>query len=320
MEKHIGLLYGGGEELPFLLDAAACAGCLDPSSALLHTFFAVMARDRSMIANARGMLKLLPPIQEKDVRDLFERYQMYLSDDLKAVKGMLDICRECGHQLDSFVAQGVGMSLLSLMIMNTMVGGSKRRGLLDMFMGDMSEESSQNCKKLIKGLENFTGNPKFAFSVGLAKGFPTGRITGEGFGQLLEERLEAGLSVERVMADAVIMLEAVGSISYAQKMDLPFGDIFGADSLQRDLLSGALQALCGSKERLTSFTTDSLARLVSMIRKYDDGHGMERHMLLIGNAAAARMDTGDEAAKVLHKSILDTITRNKKTAGRGRRR
>ena len=169
-------------------------------------------------------------------------------------------------------------------------------------------------------MENFAENPDFAFSVGLAKGFPTGRITGDGFGQLLEERLEAGLSAESVMADAVIILEAVGSLSNAQKIDLPFGDIFGADSLQRDLLSGAMQTLCGSKERLTSFTTDSLVRLVSLIRKYGDGHGMERHMLLIGNAAAAKMESGDEAAKVLHKTILDTITRNKKPAGRGRRR
>ena len=320
LEKHIDLLYGGSEDFPFFLDAAARAGCLDPSSALLHTFFAAMARDRFMIANARGMLKLLPPIQEKDVRDLFGQYQMYLSDDLKAMKGMLDICRECDHQLDSFVAQVLGMSLLSLMIMNTMVGGSKRLGLLDMFMEDLSDETSQECNKLIKGLDTFTGNPEFAFTVGLAKAFPTGRITGDGFGQLLEERLKAGLSVERVMADAAIMLEAVGGISNAQKMHLPFGDVFGAGSLQRDLLGGALQALCGSKERLTSFTTDSLTRLVSMIRKYGDGRGLERHMLLIGNAAAAKMEAGDEAAKVLHKTILDTITKNKKPAGRGGRR
>jgi hypothetical protein len=110
--RHMELLCGDMKEMPFVLDSAAAAGCLDAVSALLHTFFAVMLRERAMIANARGMLRLLPPIQEKEVRDLFGEYQMLLSEDVNALKGMLDICRECGHDLDKFVSMGLRMSLL----------------------------------------------------------------------------------------------------------------------------------------------------------------------------------------------------------------
>ncbi|HBG07344.1 MAG: hypothetical protein A2075_15425 [Geobacteraceae bacterium GWC2_58_44] len=320
LEKHIGLLCGGGEDLPFLLDDAAAAGCLYPSAALLQTFFAVMLRDRSMIAHARGMLKLLPPIQENGVRELFAEYHMFLSDDLKSVKGMLDICRECGHRLDGFVALGLGTSLMSLLVMNTMVGGSKRRGIPGLFLDEMTEDGSRSCKKLIKGLAAFAGNPEFAFPVGLAKGFPSGRITGDEFRQLLEERLEADHPVEKVMDDAVVMLMTIESFSGASGLGLPFGNCFGADSLRQELLKGALQALCGKKERLARFSTDSLARLFAIIGKYGDGRDLDRPLLLISNAAVSRMQAGDEAAGDLHNAILEIIARNHKPAGKGRRR
>lgn len=185
-----------------------------------------------------------------------------------------------------------------------------------MFMDEMTEESSRGCKKLIKGLNAFAGNPEFGFPVGLAKGFPS--ITGDEFRQLLEERLEADHPVERVIDDAVVMLMTINAASGG--LDFPFGNHVGVDSLRQEMLTGALQALCGKKERLARFSTDSLARLIAVIRKYGDVRVAERQLLLISNAAVSRMQAGDEVAGDLHNAILDMIARNHKQTGKGRRR
>jgi hypothetical protein len=69
----------------------------------------------------------LAAFQEKDIHDLFCEYQMFLPEDVTALKGMLDIFRECGHDLDAFVSLGLGMSLLAALVMNSMMGSGGQK-------------------------------------------------------------------------------------------------------------------------------------------------------------------------------------------------
>lgn len=321
ISKNLKFLYDSMEDLPFLLDSAAAAGCLDPVSALLHVFFAVMARDRNMIANARGMLKLLPLIQDNDVQDLFGQYQEYLAEDMKSLKGMLDICRECGHDLDLPVARTIGLELHSRLIISTLMGGGGRNSFMSMILGPMSDELSQIYKKMIKGIECFSGNPLFYASVALARSFPSGRITGKEFGRYLEKQIEINPSVEQVIADFILILETIRQVSGKQRMDIPFGDMLNGDSLIKELLGAALDVLCGSKEQVMRHSTTSLTALVNLMLQYGDSRGLERYMLIISNAAAERGVSGDEAAGKLYENTTDYIVKaTKPDKKKGRRR
>ena len=314
-------LYGSIEDLPFLLDSAAAAGCLDTVSALLQTFFAVMMRDRAMIANARSMLKLVPLIQENDVTELFGQYREFLAEDLKALKGMLDICRECGHELDPPVAKNLDMSLLSVLIMSTLMGGGGRNSFMAMIMGPMSGESAQMCKNLIKGMECFSGNPLFAAPITLARSFPSGRISGKEFGYYLEKQIDTNPSTEQAIADLIVILETIRQVSGKQRWDMPFGEMLGGNSLIKELLGAGLEVLCGKKQQVMRHSTAGLTSLVDIIRKYGDGRGFERYVQLIGNTAAERGVSGEEAATKLYENTIDYIVRvTKPDRKRGRRR
>jgi hypothetical protein len=318
--KNMDYLYGSMEDLPFLLDSAAAAGCLGAASALLHTFFAVMSRDRSMIANARAMLKLLPPIQEKDVQILFGKHQELLAEDLKSLKGMLDVCRECGHELDGSVAKALDMSLLSVLIMSTLMGGGNRNSFMAMIMGPMAEESVQMCKRLIKGMECFSGNPLFSAPVELARSFPSGRISGKEFGNYLEKRIGTNPSADQVIADFIVILEAIRRASEAQRMDMPFGDMLNGSSLIKELLVVGLGVLCGKKGQVMQYSTKALTVLVDIMRKYGDSRGLERYMMLISNTAAERSAAGDEDAGKLYRNSMDYISHITKSGKKGGRR
>jgi hypothetical protein len=321
LSRNIDFLYNSFEELPFLLDAAAVAGCLDTVSALLHTLFAVMARDRAMIANARSMLKLVPLIQEKDVAEFFGQYREALAEDLKSLKGMLDICRECGHELDEHVARSLDLLLLSALILHTLMGGGGRNSFMAMIMGPMSNESAQMCKKLIKGMECFSGNPLFSSPVALARSFPSGKISGKEFGQYLEKQIATSHSTEQAIADLIVVLETIRRASEAQQNDTPFGDMLGGNSLTKELLTAGLHVLCGKKDQVMRHSTADLATLADIICKYGDSCGFERYMQLIANSAAERGVSGDEAARKLYKYATDYIIQvTKPDRKRGRRR
>lgn len=319
--KNMDFLYSSFEDLPFLLDSAAAAGCLDSVSALLHAFFAVIVRDRAMIANARSMLKLCSTIQENDVRKLFDRYRELLADDLKALKGMLDICRECGHELDTDVAKGIELSLLSLLIMNRLMGDDGLKSLMARIMGSMSDDSAQICKRLIKGLECFSGNPAFSAPVALARSFPSGRISGKEYGQYLQNQIDATASTDQAISDFILILETIRQVSEKQRMDMPFGDMLNGNSLIKELLSIGLDVLCAKQEVVMRHSTAALTILVDIIRKYGDGRGFERPMQLICNAAAERKNVGDEAAGKLYEYTTDYIIKVSKAYNKkGRRR
>ncbi len=321
LSRNIDFLYNSFEELPFLLDSAATAGCLDTVLALLHTFFAVMARDRTMIANARSMLKLVPLIQEKDVGELFGEYRETLAEDLKSLKGMLDICRECGHELDVHVARNLNMSLLSALIMNTLMGGGGRDSFMAMIMGPMSDDSAQMSKKMIKGVECFSGNPLFSAPIALARSFPSGRISGKEFGLYLEKQIATNTSTERAIADFISILGAIRHVTEAQRMDMLFGDMLGGSSLTKELLTAGLNVLCGKKDQVKRCSTADLATFGDIICKYGDGLGFERYMQLIANSAAERMASGDEAARKLYEYTTDYIIQaTRPDRKRGRRR
>ena len=319
--KNQDFLYGSMQDLPYLLDSAAAAGCLDAVSALLHAFFAVMVRDRTMIANTRSMLKLLPIISEKDIAELFGRHKELITNDLKALKGMLDISRECSHDLDAPVARSLGLSLLSLLVMNTLLDGGGRNSLMSMIMGPMSDEASHISKRLIKGMETFSGNPQFSLPVELAKSFPTGKISGKEYGHYLEKQIETDASTDQTIANFIIILETIRQVGTAQRMEMPFGQMLNTAPLTKQLLSVGLDVFCGKKEQIMRYSTAHLTTFADVIRKYGDGLGLERYMLLIGNAAGERSQAGDEVAAKLHINAMDYISSTMKTAKkRGRRR
>jgi hypothetical protein len=319
LEKHLELLYNDLKELPFLLDDAASAGCLTPALTLLQTFFAVSIRDRNMISHARSMLKLLPPIREKDVQKLFEEHQFLILDDLKGLKGMLDICRESGHDLHAFFAMGVGFSLLSRLLMNTLEDRSDQRGLLNIFFEQMAEETARQCNRLIKGMEIFAAQPEFVLPVQLARAFPAGRITAAEFGRLLENLFEAEPGIEKVMETLFLIVGMIVVVARKREMELPFVDGVEADILQREILTAALDVVCRDRERLSLFSTESLSRLVKLMEEFGSNRGTERYRLLIANVAATRVDT-DESARALYNSLLDSIRKSSTKAGKGRRR
>jgi hypothetical protein len=317
--KHSEFLYGTNDDLPFLLDAAAAAGCLDTVSALLNTFFAVISRDRAMIANARSMLRLLPPTQEKDVRAFFSKNQPILANDLKALKGMLDICRECGHELDVYVAKGLGMSLITALTMSTLLGAAGRNSFMAMLMGPMSDEPTQICKRLIKGMECFSGNPLFSLPVALAKCFPSGRISGKELRQYLARQIDTNPDAELTITDFLVILETIKQVCETQQMDMLFGDLLSGDSLIQELLGAGLDVLCNNKEQVMRYSTTSLTIIVDLMRRYGDRHGIERYLLLISNAAAERKSTGDEAARKLYENTLDYMSKIMKPEKKKRR-
>jgi len=319
--KDIHLLFSCTDELPLLLDSAAAAGCLDPVSALLHTYFAVLLRDRVMIANARAMLKILPQIKESDVQSFFNEHQFLLTEGTRALKGALDVCRESGHELDSHFATGLSVLLLTNLVMNTLVGG-EQNSFMAMLLDPMSDESARMCKKLVKGMDCFAGNSFFSIPVELAKGFSSGIISGKDMGKLIEKLLNSGQATEQTIELFVVTLEMVKATSKTQQMDMPFRiAASGGDSLLKELLFSGLDALCGKKDLAARHTTDNLTTLVDVMRIYSDGRGMERYMMLIGNAAAERMLEGDEAASALHKNTMEYISKNAKPEKkRGRQR
>jgi hypothetical protein len=205
--------------------------------------------------------------------------------------------------------------------MNTLMAGGGRKSLMAMIMGPMSEESSWLCKKLIKGMECFAGNPEFSAVVGLARGFPSGRITGNEFRQLMEKQIEGSLSTEQSIDNFIIMLEMISKIDEAQEMGAPFGGIFEVDQLVREILIAGLDVLCGKRERAVRHSTDALGRLFGVILKYGDGCSLKRYLLLIGNAAYERMEAGDDTAGRLHAAAMDYISMHKRMGKkRGRRR
>ena len=321
LSRNIDFLYNSFEELPFLLDSAAAAGCLDTVLALLHTFFAVMARDRAMIANARSMLKLVPLIQAKDVGELFGEYRETLAEDLKSLKGLLDICRECGHELDAYVARNLNMSILSGLIMGRLMGGDGRNSFMAMIMGSMSDDSAQMSKKLIKGVECFSGNSLFSAPVALARSFPSGRISGKEFGLYLEKQIDTNPSTELAIADFINILGAIRHVTEAQQMDMPFGDMLSGSSLTIEMLTAGLDILCGKKEQVMRHSTAGLTSLVDIIRKYGDGRRFDRYLQLIANSAAERRASGDEAAVKLYEQTTEYIIKvTKPDKKRGRRR
>lgn len=309
--KDMSAFLGGREDLPFLLDAGASAGCLDARSALLHAFFAAMSRDRSLAANARAMLGLLPQVQERDVRELFCDYQDVLTEDLKALKGMLDLCRECGHELDATVATGVGMAVMASLVMNSLPSGGGK-SLMGMFMNSLGDDSRKEFKKLAKGMDHFVGNPHFSFPLVLVKGFTSGRLSGKEYAQLLEPQIADGLPPEPIIENLIITLGLIGNIGKAQSMEIPFGGMFDVEPLIQDLLLCALEVLCGQRGRVARYSTEALTSLVDIMRVYGKGRGLERYMLLIGNVAAERMQTGDEKARKLYANTTDYIAKTKR--------
>ena len=172
--RHLPLLWSADEDLPIVLDEGAAAGCLDAVSALLNAFFAVMARDRGMTANARAMLKLLPPIGEEAVLDLFQHYREILVDEVKSVPALLLVCAESGHEIDKPLAQGVLMTLLTLLVMNTLSGQGKRNGLMSMFLDPLATDDFRFSAALpIEAVEKAIAG--LARAAAIAALWPSGR-------------------------------------------------------------------------------------------------------------------------------------------------
>lgn len=322
LADHIPLLCNNIEDLPFLLDAAAAAGCLDASLTLLHTIFALSVRDRTMTANARGMLKLLPAIGEKDVQALFAEHQSILCEDLNLVKRMLDICRECGHELDALVATGLGYSLMSFLIMNSIAGGAGRgRNFLDMFMGDTSEETSRTAKKLVKGIECFADNQYFNFPVEFARAFPSGKLSGAEYRGLMEKLISAGLLAKQIIENIAVLLQMLRVTYKARNEAFPFGGMSGDHTLQREMLTAGLDVLCGKRNLAERHLTDDLFGILELVRCYGNAGGTERYLLIISNVAAERSQQGDAAAGELHATIMGLLApKNRPPKKRGRQR
>jgi hypothetical protein len=177
------------------------------------------------------------------------------------------------------------------------------------------------CKKLIKGMECFSGNPLFAAPVALARSFPTGRISGKEFGKYLEMQLDANPSTERAISDFIHILGVIRHLTEAQQLDMPFGDILGGSSLAKGLLTAGLDLLCGKKEQVMRHSTADLATIVDTICRYGDGREFDRYLQLIANSAAERRASGDEAAGKLYEQATDYIIKvAKPDKKRGRRR
>ena len=193
--------------------------------------------------------------------------------------------------------------------------------LIAMASGSMSEDSAQICKRLIKGMECFSGNPLFAAPITLARSFPSGRISGKEFGYYLEKQIDTNPSTEQAIADLIVILETIRQVSGKQRWDMPFGEMLGGNSLIKELLGAGLEVLCGKKQQVMRHSTAGLTSLVDIIRKYGDGRGFERYVQLIGNTAAERGVSGEEAATKLYENTIDYIVRvTKPDRKRGRRR
>ena len=320
--RHLPLLWSADLDLPYVLDAGAAAGCLDGVCALIHAFFAVIERDRGMTANARAMLKLLPPIGEEAVLDLFRQYQEVLIHEVEYLPGLLQICRESGHELDQPLAKGVLTTLLSLLVMNTLSGRGKRNGMIAMFMDPLAEETSRACKKLLKGLPGFAGNAAFLPAVELANGFPTGRINGVDLRRVLRKLIDSGGPMRAIQEMWVTLLSTIYQADQTQDMDLPFdfGSMLDTDGLTQEVLVAGLEELCGDPATVALFDAAGLKTLFAVIRQFGRNAGMGRHLLLVGNAAAILMQAGDEEMGKLHADIMNYLAAQKKTAKkRGRR-
>lgn len=320
--QHVPLLCGSMEDLPFLLDAAAAAGCLDAQSTLLQTFFALTIRDRAMIANVRGMLKLLPPIEEQDVTELFAEHNFILQEKLSLVKPMIEICRECGHEIDAMAAKGLGYSLMSSLIMNSIAGkAGKNMNFPDMSMKDIFGNISSTTKGIIKAMESFEGNPLFSFPLAIARAFPAGILSGTGYKSLLEKMLSSDIPVKMVVENITTLLRTIRFTCEGIDGYLPFGPLPGGAILQREMLEAGLDVLCGKKNMAERHSTEELSDILELVSGSGFPDGVERYLLIISNIAAERSQRGDAAAGRLHGKIMDALAQNNRSPKRrGRKR
>lgn len=317
LTKHMDLLYGSEEDLPFLLDSAAAAGCLDAKSALLHAFFAVRSRNRAMIGHARRMLKLIPEIGEQAVRSLFVDHQSMLLEEVQVLKGVLEICRESGHELDSIFAHCLGFSVFSLLAMNTICIPRGRGDVRfdNLFGSSMSVELTPIFKNLSRGVVCFADNPAFGFPTELAKGFPSGRLSGSEFRQYLETRLTLGMSVQQAMRHALSIIETLRRMTESGAAFFPSG----RSTLVEEVAVVTFGVFVDSKERLAQIRTEDLGSLVNVMLRHGTAAGRAHYLMLVANEAARRAQAGDEEAERLHRSIMDNLARDIK-AKRGRKR
>jgi len=320
LRRHLPLLWGSDADLPFILDDAAAAGCLDPSSALMHAFFAAKARDRGMTAKARAMLKLLPPIQEPDVQHFFEEYQELIAEDARDLKAMLTICRESGHELAEPVAKGLWMTLMSLLTLNSLAPRGKTSSFMDMLAGSVAEDTSRSCKKLLKGTAALAGEPAFAPVVAIAETFPDGRITGTGYGLMARKQVADGIALAEAVSLFAILLAFIDGFGRASEMELPFGQPYRVEQLVGEVMFGGLNEFVADNKTVERLDSASLARLAEIVRQFGRGRNTERYLQLIGNSAARRMQAGDEAMGKLHACVMESLAPRKKPATkRGRR-
>lgn len=322
LAEHVPLLCGSMEDLPFLLDAAAAAGCLDAPLTLLQTFFALTIRDRAMTANVRGMLKLLPPMEEKDVKELFSEHNYILREEPTLVKPMIEICRECGHEIDAMVAKVLGFSLMSSLIMNSIVGkAGKNMNIPAMIMKDIFGDISRTTKGIIKVVECFEGNPLFSFPAEIAGAFPSGILSGAGYKRLLEKMLSSDVPAKLVVENITSLLQTIRFTCEGRGSGLPFGPLPGGAILRRELLEAGLDVLCGKKNLAERHSTEDLTSILELARSYEQPDGIERYMLVISNVAAERSQQGDTAAGLLHGTIMDLMAlKNRSFKRRGRKR
>jgi hypothetical protein len=320
--RHLPILRHSGGHLPRILDGAAEAGCLDPTLALLHTFFAVKAQDIGMTTKATAMLTLLPPIREKEMEPLFNNYLEFIAEDLKSVKAMLVICRETGHELDQLVAERIGKALLPSLIMNTLSSAGRGNSFMAMLMGPEAKELSRVCKKMLKGMNCFADNPSFSFAISLAQAFPDGKITGALFGLMVHRQLEAQVQPKEIIDFFSLILFSINQITKRsiREMGMPFGNLFANDQLLQEVLLCGLDALCDDPARIASFNAANLSAIVDIVKKYCQGSAMGRYLLLIGNTLPKRAQSGDEAIGRLHADIMDYLALHTKPAKKGKRR
>lgn len=322
--RHLPLLWGLDGDLPFILDDAAAAGCLDPTSALLHTFFAVKGRDRGMTAKARAMLKLLPPIKGNEVECLFAQYQIFLAEDLKSVKSMLVICQESGQELTRLVASSVWTTLLMLLFQTTLTSAAKGNPFFGLLMGPELSDLNRACKKMLKGVGCFADDPEFGNVLSLAQAFPDGQITGERYALMLQRQLDSGVSPEQVIQFFSSFLCSTGEAAKHAEMEigmnLPFGDILGTDELLQEVLLCGLDALCDDPVTVAGFDAANLSAIAEIVKKYCLGNNLNHYLLLIGSVARQRMKSGDKGMEQLQVKLTDYLALQKKPVKKGKRR
>jgi hypothetical protein len=214
------------------------------------------------------------------------------------------------------LAKSLSFSIFSLLTMISFSGSSGPRNPLDRILGSsLSAELRQVFKKLSQGVDCFAGNPAFSFPLQLAKGFPSGRLSGREYRLLLENQVSGGLAVEQAIEGTFLIVEMMRRIKQAEEAYFSFGTA----TLVQEILVVTVEVLCGKKERIALISTKDLACLVKTLFQSCDARGMDRYLMLIANAGAERGQAGDQEAGRLHASVMDVLARNNKTKG-GRRR